>query len=259
MMDAGSPQKAKRIGAKTQPFFLQGGASGALLIHGFLTAPDEMRPLGDYLADGGMTVYGIRLRGHGTSPGDLATVSWRDWLEDVHAGLGVLRRECDRVSLVGLSLGAALALHAATETPVHRVVGLSTPDATLARRVHLGWVNYLARVCNALPKIGSDIRDPASRKQHFTYTRIPLDAVAQLQPLLEHTQERLPQVSVPTLLVHAKKDRVIPPHVARRVATRLGGPHRIVWLEQGGHTVTLDYDRQHAWEATRMWLEQDSP
>ena len=116
-----------------EPFFFPGGEPGVLLIHGFLTAPGEMRPLGQYLAAAGMTVSGIRLRGHGTQPEDLAKVSWRDWLADVDAGFTELRRHCAQVCIAGLSLGGALALHAAAHNSVARVVTFSAPDGKLAR------------------------------------------------------------------------------------------------------------------------------
>jgi len=60
------------------PFFFEGGPTGCLLIHGFSSSPPEMRLMGEYLAGKGLTVLGVRLAGHGTSPEDMATTAWRD-------------------------------------------------------------------------------------------------------------------------------------------------------------------------------------
>lgn len=105
------------------PFFLPGGKAGVLLVHGFLSAPGEMRGLGRHLSQTGMTVRAIRLRGHGRTAQELAGVPWQAWVEDVQRGLDGLRTECREVSLAGLSLGAALALYVAAHEPVERVVG----------------------------------------------------------------------------------------------------------------------------------------
>lgn len=44
-----------------------------------MAAPEEIRPLADYLYKNGYNVYGVRLRGHGTAPEDLAIRSWQKW------------------------------------------------------------------------------------------------------------------------------------------------------------------------------------
>lgn len=40
------------------PFFFEGGPTGSLSIHGFSGSPPEMRPMGEYLAQKGLTVRG---------------------------------------------------------------------------------------------------------------------------------------------------------------------------------------------------------
>lgn len=239
---------------RPDPFFLPGGEPGVLLIHGFLAAPDEVRPLGEALAAAGMTVAGIRLRGHGTRPEDLAAVHWQDWVADVRAGLAALRRRCRRVSIAGISLGAALALYVAAEEPVERLVAFAAPSRAVTRGLPLAWMAQLARLTPYLPKIGSDMRDAEARRTRFIYRRIPLKAMAELAALFQATEARLPEVRVPTLLVHARHDHVVPPRAALDIAARLGGPHELLWLERGGHSVILDSDRERAWRAARDWL-----
>jgi len=239
---------------KTEPFFFPGGEPGVLLIHGFLTAPGELRPLGEHLAAAGMTVSGIRLRGHGTQPEDLAKVSWQDWLADVEAGLAELRRHCTRVCVAGLSLGGALALRAAAHTPVERVVTFSAPDSALARHPLLKLAKAGARIVRYIPKIGSDVREPEARRAHFTYTRVPLHGVLQIIALMGTIDAQLPHISAPALLVQARHDLVVPRQTPQRIAARLGGPARIFWVERGGHTVVMDYDREIVFAQTQAWL-----
>ncbi|MGC9396308.1 MAG: alpha/beta hydrolase [Anaerolineae bacterium] len=238
----------------TGPFFFPGGEPGVLLVHGFLTAPGEILPLGEHLAAAGMTVSGIRLRGHGTRPEDLAKVSWRDWLADVEMGLAELRRHCTQVCIAGLSLGGALALHAAAHNPVERVVTFSAPDSRLAQHPLLKLAEVGAHIVRYIPKIGSDVRDPEARREHFTYTKVPLHGVLQIKALMETIDAHLSHITAPTLLVQARHDLVIPAKTPERIAAKLGGPSRILWVERGGHTVVMDYDREIVFAQTEAWL-----
>jgi carboxylesterase len=47
----------------SEPFFLPGGTTGCLLLHGFTAMPGEMRQFGEHLAEKGFTVLGVRLAG----------------------------------------------------------------------------------------------------------------------------------------------------------------------------------------------------
>ncbi len=247
-------RKPTCVASTHEPFFLPGGEPGVLLIHGFLTTPGEMRLLGEHLAAAGMTVSGIRLRGHGTQPENLARVSWQDWLADVDAGLTALRQRCTQVCIAGLSLGGALALHAAAHQPVARVVVFSAPDSTLAHHPLLRLAKPGARLFEFLPKIGSDVREPEARRAHFTYTRVPLHGVLQITEVMRTLDAQLPRVTAPTLLVQARHDMVIPRRTPQRIAAQLGGPARILWVERGGHTVVMDYDREIVFAHTLAWL-----
>lgn len=246
--------KQTQTASMTEPYFFPGGEPGVLLIHGFLTAPGEMRPLGEHLAAAGMTVSGIRLRGHGTQPEDLAEASWQDWLADVEMGLSVLRRHCTRVCVAGLSLGGALALHAAAQNSVERVVTFSAPDNKLAHHPLLKLAKVGAHIVRYIPKIGSDVRDPEARRAHFTYTKVPLHGVLQIKALMETIDAQLPYITAPTLLVQARHDLVVPAETPQRIAARLGGPSRIFWVDRGGHTVVVDYDRESVFAQTQAWL-----
>ena len=73
-----SPRSASSQGSKehlmsyiipgSEPFYLPGGSTGCLLLHGFSATPEEMRPLGEFLASKGYSVIGVRLAGHATHP-----------------------------------------------------------------------------------------------------------------------------------------------------------------------------------------------
>ncbi len=69
-------------GLDPSAFTLQGGPVGCLLLHGYTGSPPEMRLVGEYLNQRGITVSAPLLSGHGTEPEDLNRYKWTDWYAD---------------------------------------------------------------------------------------------------------------------------------------------------------------------------------
>lgn len=119
----------------------------ALLIHGLSDSPYSLRSLALSLQRAGVTVYGLRLPGHGTLPGELDDVSWQDWL----AAVQVATRHIEIAHgdlpfwIVGYSMGAALGVRHTLGTLL-RGEGV-TPEGLFLISPALG-VNPLARLAN---------------------------------------------------------------------------------------------------------------
>ncbi|WP_283743132.1 alpha/beta fold hydrolase [Sideroxydans sp. CL21] len=95
---------------------------GVLLTHGLSDSPYHMRHLGAFFQRNGFRVMAVLLPGHGTRPGDLLEVDWREWVRTVAYGADCLAAEVDELYLAGFSAGAALSLfHAGHD---NRVRGL---------------------------------------------------------------------------------------------------------------------------------------
>jgi carboxylesterase len=86
---------------------------GVLLVHGFTGSPASMRPWGEFLHSKGYTVRVPLLPGHGTQPEDLNKVKWQEWPAKVEFELSELRKTCDVIFLVGLSMGGGTVLNVA--------------------------------------------------------------------------------------------------------------------------------------------------
>jgi esterase/lipase len=119
-------------GPEHQPFTLHSPISdsqpsrsktrAALLVHGFPGTPAEMRALGESLHAAGWTVRGLLLPGFGSDIPTLIYRRYADWVRAVEAELAALRREHERVIVVGYSFGGALALSAAARVPADGLV-----------------------------------------------------------------------------------------------------------------------------------------
>ena len=96
--------KPKNIG---EPFFLKRFFSkkGVILVHGYMAAPEEIRPLADYLYKNGYNVYGVRLRGHGTAPEDLAIRNWEKWYDSASRAYIIMKNSVKTFSICRLFHG----------------------------------------------------------------------------------------------------------------------------------------------------------
>ena len=110
-----------------EPFLLPGGRHGVLLIHGFTGLPAELRLMGEYLNARGFTVLAIRLAGHGTTVEDLSRMEHEDWMDSVRDGYAILSGVCERISVVGHSMGAVFAILLSLEEDLAHVVSLGAP------------------------------------------------------------------------------------------------------------------------------------
>ena len=104
-----------------EPFSSPGTSMGVLVLHGFTGNPYSMRPLAERIAEVGYSVELPRLPGHGTSLDDLVPRRWSDFVEVALNSYDELAGRCEKVAVVGLSVGGGLTAMIAEERP--RVVG----------------------------------------------------------------------------------------------------------------------------------------
>lgn len=230
------------------------GRSGVLLLHGFSGSPLEMTPLAYALTRTGWSVAVARLAGHGTSPDDLARVTWQEWVDSARDAYQELQRRCSRIALVGLSMGGALALYLAATDPPAAVVTISAP--VRVRPLLASATRVASKVMPVVPVLVRLVpRDPDVRPYWSPYSRIPLVAAAQLEQLLTETRRVLPQVRAPLLVVQGRRDWIIPRDSAQEIVRlAAGAPATLLWLQRSGHVATLDRDRAVLADAVTKFL-----
>jgi carboxylesterase len=183
------------------------------------------------------------LRGHGTRYEDLEGVTARDWYADAEAALLELAKECDKVVVVGLSMGGLVALQLAMEHP-DVVGGVATLAAALRFRDPLSAaVPLLARVFRSWPSPES-FNDPALKATCENYPRFMTSAFASLLAYAHEMERRLPEVRAPLCVLQSKADTVVDPVAANILYRDVSSEHReIHWFQRSGHEMGQDLER----------------
>lgn len=239
----------------SRPFFFRGGATGCLLIHGFTGQPGEMRWLGDYLAGQGHTVLGVRLAAHGTTPADLNTSTWQHWLGSAADGLHILQDQCERVFVIGLSMGGMTTLNLAARFPLPGVVVISTPilDRNDWRLKFADQLALVAPYAKKSPPKPTDLQ--LQSPDRYSYPVWPIRAVKQFYDYARATREILPRLSTPALVVHSHGDDFITKPHADYLFSNLGSKDKeMMWLETSGHVATEGPERQQLFERIQTFV-----
>lgn len=237
-----------------EPFLLPGDDRGVLLVHGFTGSPSEMRLLGEYLNDLGYTVMAPRLSGHGASPEDMARTAWPEWYGDVEDAFFMLKGLCREIDVIGLSMGGLLGLKLAAEHPVCRVISLSAPIFIADKRLPMLPLYRLIR--KYAPKRRRKFYD-IDPIYSVCYDRTPLNCLGSLLHLIKQMERILPAVHQPMLVVQSRNDRTVRPQSARYIYERLGSREKqLIWLEESGHIVTLDSERNRVFEVVADFLRR---
>ncbi|MEN8240402.1 MAG: alpha/beta fold hydrolase [Chloroflexota bacterium] len=241
-----------------EPFFLPGGKTGCLLVHGFTGAPTEMRQLGDFLHQQGHTVLGVRLAGHATKMKDMIRSRHKDWLVSVEDGWHLLQGHTERIFLIGLSMGGVLSLITASRLPVAGVVAMSTPylfPDPLFRKIP--WALRLASPIIPLKsKNEGQWFTPELTESHISYSHNPVRSVYELAMLIERLQVSLPAVQVPALVIHSKNDDYVPPDNANLIYQHLGSQNKeLIWVDQANHVITRDGDTARVFKPIAEFIQ----
>ncbi len=101
--------------------------TGCLIIHGFGGNTHEVEPLANHLQSKGFLTFCPNLKGHTGDRKALSRVSYKDWIESCEDGLKYLLSSCEKVVLIGFSMGGLVAVNLSLKYKVSALATLSTP------------------------------------------------------------------------------------------------------------------------------------
>ncbi len=237
-----------------EPFSARGtgarGEVGVVIVHGFTANPTGTRPLGLRLAAAGYSVEVPLLPGHGTSARDLARTRYSDWRMTVANAVTTLSRGCDRVVIIGHSMGGSIALDLAGSGE-HRFAGLVTINSLVLDRDEI-----LARLAPVLQHVVPFVpRDAAGMPtddlakpgvDEHAYAWVSAKAAQSYIAELPRIRDGLAHVTCPALVVTSPEDHTVDPANGDAIADGLTAAASVERFatRRSFHVPLLDYDAE---------------
>ena len=242
---------------KGNRFFRKKGKIGCLLVHGLTSCAEEMEGIGHCLHSKGYTVLGTLLNGHNTSPEDLAHTTWHDWYFSVEKDFNFLKKQCSKVYVIGLSMGATLSMHLAANNKVDGLVLLAPA---------IFYINPLAKFTPFLKYFKKykakdysfyypgreesyfDIADEKATFGRIAYKKVPLSSLASAMNLIKIVKKEINKINSPTMIIHSLSDHTIKHESAQYIFDNLilgKKDKKIIYLKKSGHVLSVDYDKDY--------------
>jgi carboxylesterase len=243
-----------------------------MLFHGLASSSLEVARLGKFLAKNGFATYEPNIAGfcYGAP-----CTTWRDWVDAMRGEFRRLSAMYQTVSIVGVSMGATLALAVAQEEEdIAALVLLSTaiaydgwaipwyrPFLSIAR--HLPWAkNYKYREREPFGVKNAEMRARIKKAVLSAETSeaggayIGFDHVNQADAMIAHVRRRVDLVTCPTLVMHATEDETVSPRNAEWLMNHISAKRKkLVFLGQSYHMITIDNEYELVFHETQLFIK----
>ncbi len=246
-----------------------------LIVHGIAEHSGRYEALAADLVRAGFAVGALDHRGHGRSGGKRVQVARFDDLVDDLATFADLMRERYPSPLpmfvLGHSMGGLVSLRYLTRDRPE-VAGLVLSGAAAAKPEDIS--GFTIAVGNLLAKVAPDVgvaslqldkisRDPQvvidyNNDPLVTKAKVRARMGAQVLWAMEETEQALPALTVPILIMHGGDDAVTPPDGSRMIAEKVGSTDKTLKIYDGlWHEIYNEPERDVVIGDVIAWLNRE--
>ena len=172
-------------------------------------------------------------------------------------GFFILRGVCNKIFVVGHSMGGLLALKLATEHKISKIITLAAPifiDDGLGLK-NLPPRELCGNACTFTPRKKLDDVPPAVNN---VYDKTPLISVHELVDLIADVKNILPKINSQILIMHGEEDHTAQPRSARFIMDNIGSKSKkIVTVPNAGHLLPFAESRAFVFDCVKDFLGGD--
>lgn len=224
---------------------------GCLIVHGFTGTRQEVIDIENHFLDKNWLVYTPELPGHGESKESLKEVNYEAWVYKAQVGLEELMKRCDKVYVIGFSMGGVIAGYLAAKYPVDKLVLIASAvyylnPKQIAEDVR-GWIQEGFR--GELDQ--NDIYQFYRKKIQQT----PVSATLEFAKLVKKLRHALADITVPTLIVQGEKDGLVPSRSAQYIYDNIQSEEKeIFFLANAKHYIWYGEEKEEFLEKLDQFL-----
>lgn len=226
---------------------------GCLCIHGFTGAPFEVAPLVQYLQERTNWRFVVpTLPGHGDKL-DLKGVQYKEWLDHADKALQNLMETCDKIYVIGFSMGGLIASYLAAHYPVDKLVLLSAAAY---------YVNPRQLGLDIIEMVKDSFKGQLTENELFIrykrkITQTPLSATIQFQTLVTKVRPLLNGINSPTFIAQGECDGVVPPKSAKYLYSNIGAQQKkLIFYQNAKHLICHSDERENLFREIFDFLQE---
>lgn len=224
-----------------KPYFLNNVDSkvGVITLHGFSSAPLEVKEMATYLNEHNLNVYAPRIKGHGTTPFDLQETSWEEWYKSLSRAITIASIKYDKFYIAGFSAGGLLAL-LSSQKKCPQLKGIICINAALFLKdmrvkAFIPMVNLWNEIVSTVHEdLQKEYVDNLAEYPEINYNKHYIKSIWQLNSLMNSTNKILQNIDTPLLIIQGKNDPVVNPESAKEIYLAIKSKCKAI--------VTLDFD-----------------
>ena len=221
--------------------------TGCLIIHGFGGSLEDIKPLAAVLKENGYLISCPQLKGHTGKRKDLKGVKYQEWIDSAEEDLKTLLTSCEKVYLIGFSMGGLIAVNLACKYNIAGIVTLNTPI-------------YYWDIPKILSNIYRGIVNRDLRKMKFylkASLSFPLSALFNFRLLLAKTKPLIKNVKCPAFIGQALDDDTVRKSSAEFIYRHISTKKKTLkFYKNSGHLILWSKESLQVIQDVRGFLDQ---
>lgn len=226
---------------------------GCLCIHGFTGAPYEVEPLADYLKNMHPEwVFRIpTLPGHGETL-SLRGIKFNEWIACAEREYLELASQCEKVYVIGFSMGGLIAGYLAANYKVDKLVLLSAAAYYLNPKQMAAELKEMARdLVN-----GNLEENELFLRYKRKITETPLSSALQFRKLVSFIRPQLTLIKSPTFIAQGESDGLVPPKSAEFLYESIPAEQKqLAYIKESAHHICHCRERAALFSQVDNFLE----
>jgi carboxylesterase len=227
---------------------------GCLLIHGFTGGPYEVEPLAEYLSE--KTEWEIivpTLPGHGETLA-LKGIKHAQWIEHAEKELKHLLSTCDRVYIIGFSMGGLIASHLSVKYNVDKLVLLS------AAAYYLNFKQLAKDIGNLIKEglQGKILENELFNRYKYKISNTPFLSAYEFKKVVRVARPILKNVRIPTFIAQGENDGIVPPRSAKYIYETISSEEKNLYFSsKATHLICHSEDKRELFEEIYHFLQSE--
>ncbi|MGI9140574.1 MAG: alpha/beta hydrolase [Gemmatimonadaceae bacterium] len=229
-----------------------------LLLHGFGDTPQTLSYVAASLHAAGFHVRAPLLPGHGRTVDEFDRSTAESWISHARGEYESMVSAYRTVGLAGLSMGGAIAAIIAADDRRLPALVLLAPyvgmpgSVATAALTHRVWGRFAGQFGASSVR---SILDPEERAKNLAYGVTTAGSIHQLYRITRMARAALRSIKAPTLIMQSRHDNRVAGKVAEYAYRTIpASDKRLVFVERGGHILTVDHDRELVATSVRDWF-----